>query len=128
MGNVLGTPGVSIAANTYFDDTVDTGWPNAIWLLGWNEIGNNTVDPNVQKTMIRDGNWDVYLGQQTWLTSAQATLPDSMYLTCKPAFFGSDTWPWLDPSTGTIDTLPAKARFEAGTPNAVPASGEACIS
>jgi hypothetical protein len=128
VGNVLGTPGVSIAANGYFDDTVDTGWPNTIWMLGWNEIGNNTFDPNVQATMIRDGNWDTFLGQQTWLSSAQAPLPDSMYLTCKPAFFGSDTWPWLDPTSGTIDTLPAIARFNAGTPNVVPASGEGCTN
>src|SRR5262249_28508128 len=37
-----------------------------------------------------------------------------------PAFFGSNTWPWVDPTTGTIATLPAKARYDAGTPNQVP--------
>jgi hypothetical protein len=40
-----------------------------------------------------------------------------MYLTSAPAFFGTNIWPWVDPSTGTTYVLPAKARFEAGTPN-----------
>jgi len=40
------------------------------------------------------------------------TIPDSLYLSGKPAFFGSNTWPWVDPNTGAVYTLPAKARFE----------------
>jgi len=129
VGNILGQPGLATAANGYVDAaTTSASWGPTIWLLGWNALGNNTVDPQVAATAIQDGNWDSYLGQQTWLTDAPASLPDSMYLSCKPAFFGSDTWPWLDPSTGTIYTLPAKARFDAGTPNTVPASGEACIN
>ena len=47
------------------------------------------------------------------------TIPNSMYLTSAPAFFGSNTWPWVDPTTGTTYTLPAKARFDAGTPNQI---------
>jgi hypothetical protein len=57
---------------------------------------------------------------QTWLTSSAATLPDSLYLPGRPAFFGASAWPWVDPSTGATHTLPAKARFDAGTPNLVP--------
>jgi hypothetical protein len=46
------------------------------------------------------------------------TLPNSLYLSSKPAFFGSLAWPWVDPA-GTTDalrvkTLPAKARYDAG--------------
>ena len=41
-------------------------------------------------------------------------IPNSMYLTSKPAFFGSNPWPWVDPTTGTTYTLPAKARYDAG--------------
>src|SRR5262249_29567357 len=48
------------------------------------------------------------------------TIPSSMYLgTAKPAFFGSNPWPWVDPTTGTIYALPAKARYDAGTPNGI---------
>jgi hypothetical protein len=46
------------------------------------------------------------------------TLPDSLYLPGKPAFFGDGRWPWVDP-LGPIKTytLPAKARYDAGKPN-----------
>ena len=47
------------------------------------------------------------------------TIPDSLYLTSKPAFFGANPWPWVDPTTGKTSTLPAKARFDSNTPNAV---------
>jgi hypothetical protein len=30
-----------------------------------------------------------------------------------PAWWGQNPWPWLDPATGAVHTLPAKARFEA---------------
>ena len=121
VGNVLGMPGVTTAANGYVDecDTLLNG-SNTIWMLGWNDVQPYTVDPNVTATAIRDGNWDWFLEQQTWLTGAAATLPDSLYLSSKPAFFGANTWPWVDPSTGTVHTLPAKARLDAGTPNSVP--------
>lgn len=44
-------------------------------------------------------------------------IPNSLYLTNRPAFFELHPWPWTDPSTGTAFVLPAKARFDAGTPN-----------
>jgi hypothetical protein len=127
VGNILGQPGVTTAAKGYTDNMPNaTTWGPSMWMLGWNDVSPYTTDPNVAATAIRDGNWDSYLDKQTWLTGASAPLPDSMYLTCEPAFFGSYTWPWLDPTTGSIYTLPAKARYDAGTPNTVPASGEAC--
>src|SRR6185437_11892139 len=127
LGNVLGQQGLATAANGYMDSATTPGaWGPAIWLMGWNDLSPYTVDLEVAATAIRDGNWDSYLGKQTWLTDASARLPNSMYLSCKPAFFGSDTWPWVDPSTGTTYTLPAKQRLDAGTPDTVTASGEAC--
>ena len=123
VGNVLGESGVTTTANGYVDDQTSTNWGGSqIWLMGWNDVSPYTVDTNVAATAIRDGNWDWLLGRQTWLTnpSAAGTLPDSLYLTSKPAFFGSNPWPWVDPTTGTTFTLPAKARFDAGTPNVVP--------
>ena len=64
-------------------------------------------------TVLREGNYDYVTNQVHWDTTAQ-TIPDSLYLTAKPAFFGSLPWPWVDP-TGTtkLYTLPAKARFDA---------------
>jgi len=56
-----------------------------------------------------------------WESIAPQTIPDSLYLSAKPTFFGAYAWPWVDP-TGPVklSTLPAKARFDAGTPFAPP--------
>jgi hypothetical protein len=123
VGNILGQAGYTTAAHGYVDDFTGTdlgGVRGMMWLLGWNSDSPYTPDPNVASTTLRDGNWDWYLGSQTWLTSTPAMLPDSFYLPGKPGFFGSNPWPWVDPATGTIYTLPAKARYDAGTPNIVP--------
>jgi hypothetical protein len=57
-------------------------------------------------------------------SNANHNLPPSLYLAGKPAFFSAGSgyaWPWVNP-TGTpqLQTLPAKARFDAGTPFAQP--------
>lgn len=122
VGNVLGIQGVTTTANGY----VDSGSAPTIWLIGWNDQPPHTPDPTVATTAIRDGNWDWFLSQQTWLNNSSAQLPNSLYLSCKPAFMGSNTWPWVDPTTGATYTLPAKARYDLGTPNKVPATGDAC--
>lgn len=58
--------------------------------------------------------------QYTNPSNPVTTLPDSLYLTAKPAFFGSYDWPWVNPAGGSdaarIKTLPAKARYDGGTP------------
>lgn len=127
VGNVLGQSGLTTAANGYTDEMLNaTTWGPSIWMLGWNDVSPYTTDPNVAATSIRDGNWDWFLSKQTWLNGSSAPLPNSLYLSCKPAFMGSNTWPWVDPTTGTTYTLPAKARYSAGTPNTVPATGDAC--
>jgi hypothetical protein len=75
-------------------------------------------DPQTLSTVIRDGNYDFLTNSQRWHnTPERFAMPDSMYLTSKPAFFKRNPWPWIDPSTGTIYTLPAKARYDAGMPN-----------
>ncbi len=122
VGNVLGAPGVSTKANGYVDSDPNFSDSNGgmIWFLGWQDVTPYTTDPNVAKTAVQDGNWDTLLGKQTWLTGKAETLPDSCYLTSKPGFFGGNTWPWVDPTTGATHTLPAQARYAAGTPNVVP--------
>jgi hypothetical protein len=120
VGNVLGASSVTTAANGYVDEATDFDQNAGIWMLGWNDIAPYKVDPKVATTAVRDGNWDTLQGKQTWLSGAAAPLPNSCYRQNKPAFFGSSQWPWVDPTTGKVATLPAKARFDAGTPNTVP--------
>jgi hypothetical protein len=91
-----------------------------IFALGNNFLYGGNWDNGYAKAHIfRDGNWDSVNGRTVWASGAK-TLPPSLYLTSKPAFFGSRTWPWVDPLTGNVGTLPAKARYDAHTPNVVP--------
>ena len=47
-------------------------------------------------------------------TNPNRALPDSLYLSSKPAFFGTNPWPWVDPTGATKTyTLPARARFDS---------------
>ena len=79
-------------------------------------------DPQTLSTVIRDGNYDYLTSSVHWHTTpAGYALPASLYLPAKPAFFGSATWPWVDATGATkLYALPAKARFDAGTPFAPP--------
>ena len=100
-----------------------------MYAIGAVQAGGWVLEPTTYKTILRDGNWDWVTRSQRWHgiggaagSGTPKTLPDSLYLAKKPAFFGSSPWPWVDPTTGTVYTLPAKARFEAGTPVPPPAS------
>jgi hypothetical protein len=131
IGNVLGRPG-QMTGWTYTDSAMScdangnncTGnnahWGDSdIWKLGYDpERWSMNPDPQTLSTVIRDGNYDFLTNSQRWHNTPRGfAMPDSMYLNSKPAFFKTNQWPWIDPSTGTIYTLPAKARYDAGTPN-----------
>jgi hypothetical protein len=70
----------------------------------------------VTGTIIREGNYDYATNLVHW-GSAPGSIPAALYLSSKPAFFGTNPWPWVDP-TGTVKvgTLPARVRFDAMHP------------
>jgi hypothetical protein len=132
VGNVLGVPGhphlVGYESNAKFS--------NYTRLLCYQKDDPNTDGGKCLSTQLRDGNFDYYTNKTHWYgigTSDPAgtggltpptnhTLPTSLYLTTKPAFFGTNTWPWVDGSNATNPLpgqLPARARYDAGTPNTV---------
>jgi hypothetical protein len=117
VGNVLGTANENPSPNTSYTYDGAFPWtddPVPMWRLGYNpDNWNAPPDTRVTNTLIREGNYDYATNQVHWTTTAQQ-LPASLYLTAKPAFFGSNPWPWVDP-TGTtkVATLPARARFDA---------------
>jgi hypothetical protein len=93
------------------------------------DIAPQGYDPNVAATAIRDGNYDYTTNKVAWAaTDAAHTLPNSLYLTQPPAFFSAGskyTWPWVVPTGsaqvlkgcgGKCSGLPAKSRYDAGTP------------
>jgi hypothetical protein len=127
VGNVLGRPG-QMSGWSYTDPAMScnasgnncTGnngaWNDKdIWKLGYDpERWTMHPDPKVLSTVIRDGNYDFLTNSQRWHnTPGGFAIPNSMYLTAKPAFFGNYPWPWVDPRTGAIYSLPAKARYDA---------------
>ena len=145
VGNVLGFNGQTLLYGYQWSDAPDfmatqTSWSYenltgtadgtvnvSMWTLGNSQDNGPPPDPTQYQRDNRQGNFDWVTQSQIWYagmggfgttsTGQPQTLPNSMYLTSKPAFFGSMTWPWVNPSNGTTYTLPAKARFDAGTPN-----------
>jgi hypothetical protein len=128
VGNVMGRPG-QMARWDYDDPSMKTntavwgrGGIGNIWMLGYDpERWGMGPDPKTLSTVIRGGNFDYLTNQVVWTSSLQAqTLPASLYLSAKPGFFGNYQWPWVEPISSTrLYTLPAKARFDAGTPFAL---------
>jgi hypothetical protein len=138
VGNVLGQDG-EMRGWVYESQPSPSG-SAGIWKIGWDDWAPYPSDPMTWKTTIRDGNFDYLTKQVHWhglggrgqdnglAPPAISQLPNSMYLASKPGFFGSLTWPWVDP-TGSTKTysLPAKERYDAGTPFAAPAGSSMLI-
>ena len=96
-----------------------TGGIGNIWMLGYDPIRwKMAPDPKTLSTVIRSGNFDYLTNEVVWANGLQSqSLPASLYLSAKPRFFGDYPWPWVDATGGTkLHTLPAKARFDAGSP------------
>jgi hypothetical protein len=118
ISNVLGTPGHT--SGWSYNGSFRNGTPG-VWLLGWEDLPNRLDDPTVASTTIRDANFDYLTNAVVWAANDIAhTLPNSLYLARKPAFFNTGrgyTWPWVDPTgSSQVHELPAKARYDAGTP------------
>jgi hypothetical protein len=144
IGNVLGFSGMPLLSSPrsvyktpqtgfvyeWSQSTTDASVP--MWKLGPMEQGTAADRVAMIATTLRYGNFDHATRTQRWhpfpddgsastaTPPADSTLPPSLYQTVKPAFFGANPWPWVDPTSGATAVLPAKARFDAGTPNAVP--------
>lgn len=117
-GNVLGAPG---KMDGWVYETSFTGGKPGIWMLGWDAVSPYPTDAKVPATAIRHGNFDYLTNSVKWDPAiADHALPDSLYLSGKPAFFNAGrgyTWPWVDAAGPTkLHALPAKARYDAGTP------------
>jgi hypothetical protein len=132
VGNVLGFRGQSLlsysqlrysfAQRTWSYEALSEFPKNDVvtmWTIGSQQAGGWTWVPTTYQTQLREGNWDWVTRAQNWHGIGGAVgsgkpqvIPDSLYLTAKPAFFGSNPWPWVDPSNGSVSTLPAKACFE----------------
>jgi hypothetical protein len=134
VGNVLGFQGQSLLSyngsgysyvqNAWSYEALG-GFPKnggvTMWSIGSQQAGGWTWVPTTYQTQLREGNWDWVTRSQRWHGVGGAVgsgtprmIPDTLYLAAKPAFFGSNPWPWVNPSNGSVNTLPAKACLEQG--------------
>lgn len=145
VGNVLGYQGIALlnptwappfsSAETGFtyennDGTVDETHVAVMWSIGaTQQTSGPTWVTGEASTLLRQGNWDWATQTQRWHgiggavgSGSVQTIPNSYYLQGKPAFFGTNPWPWVDPATGTTHTLPAMDRFKTirGISQAIP--------
>jgi hypothetical protein len=127
IGNVMG--------DSYFN-TYETSLASndkAIYDLGWQGSASGVTvanDSNVLRTLMRWGNYDTVTGTVGFVSlevpsgiinfsnpvPASLTLPASLYLNSKPAWFGSVPWPAIGP-----DVTGGSATGYAGHANKIPA-------
>ena len=143
VGNVLGVAGKMGSWSARCTALANYGCTPAIISTGWNSssVGGSQNDGSDQVSYptnptgtitgpacltsgqscapVLDGNYDYKSDFIQWASNDTAhVLPSSLYLSSVPSFFSGYTWPWVVPENATTQlyTLPAKARFEAGTP------------
>jgi hypothetical protein len=129
IGNVLGTPGQMSGWTQNCVSSANNIPSKCIWELGYMDIAPRGYDPHVAATAMLDGNYDHVTNSVVWTaTDVAHTLPNSLYLAREPAFFYAGSgyaWPWVVPTGspqiltgcgGKCTGLPAKARYDAGTP------------
>lgn len=135
IGNVLGTSGVH---NGYENG----GTSPIVFENGVGSSATYTVpdDATTTSTLMRWGNYDVVNAAVRWESSevpsgistypnavpSSHALPNSLYLSAKPAFFGSTTWPPIGPDVtggnitgvgGFANKIPARQCYESRTLN-----------
>jgi len=127
VGCVLGTLDRSDTYESAYPASGDNVLKN-IWRLGYG--GPSWAgDTTVRATLLRDRNYD-YVTKKTDTDSriTAATLPPSLYLSSKPAWWGNTPWPPIGPDVaGLVNKIPAQLHYEAslttGVPDYPPASG-----
>jgi len=131
VGNVLGKSGLGQIYQATRSDYPNT--VKVIWQLGYPNTGNTAysgtydgtpttpgnADPTVlldlavDGSIIRHGNFDYVTNNTIWDPSiADHTLPNSLYLSGRPSWWGSLAWPAIGPDlTPMRAQIPAEIRF-----------------
>jgi hypothetical protein len=110
----------SVVAYNHMDDGFVGGQ------RAWLETGLNACHMVGSQHTLFEGNYafnmdsDTTHGNAIYQTFFRSYAPDSIYLARKPAFINAGkgcTWPWVNPAgPSEVYVLPAKARYDAGTP------------
>jgi hypothetical protein len=131
VGNIIGTDGYHTVYESPLNGTY-TG-AGALYKLGyWTSNGGslNNYDAAVHTTLLRHANYDTVNDRVLYCDSdggpgcqggnASRTLPDSLYLGSKPAWFGNCVWPPFNPVGAAANDLPAKLRFNGASCGTTP--------
>jgi peptidoglycan hydrolase-like protein with peptidoglycan-binding domain len=97
------------------------------------------IDTKVEDTLVRWGNYDYKNNSAQWNAGEVASgvtapssqsLPSSLYLSSKPSWFGSLTWPAIGPDvSGLKNDIPAKYCYDRGLmPDCLVGSGSSSSS
>lgn len=110
VGNILGTNGFE---TKYEDNDLYDG--KMIYCLDYTNRGSQ--DGKTAKTILRHGNFDFVNDKIIWDASiTDRNIPNSYYLTEKPSWWGSLSWPPIGPDCNPMSgEIPAKSRFEANS-------------
>jgi hypothetical protein len=142
VGNVMGQWPSGCTASAYETVSPAAAGTNVIFRIGYFDADGNigpdsTQTAKVGNTLYRGGNWDCKSGSQYWASNAPSgspgtylasqVLPNSLYLSAKPAWFGSVSWPAIDPGAATkVNKTPAQLCYEAGPKVGVQFTPSAC--
>ena len=113
IGNILGTKGHE---TVYENNDLYEG--KMIYCLDYADDGPQ--NGKTARTILRHGNYDYVSDRTIWEASiADHQIPPSYYLSEKPSWWGSFSWPAIGPDSNPMTgAIPAQARFQAG--NRVP--------
>jgi hypothetical protein len=146
VGNVIGGPGYS----AYEADLEGYGGCGSATIYNLGGAGCNSgsataTDPNVKRTLLRWGNWDMFSSSNRTGTNdatgthflnaevpsgitnypnpvpASQTLPASFYLTNKPSWFGSIPFPAIGPDVASGNAPNTSSVPSGGHANKIPA-------
>jgi hypothetical protein len=119
VGNVLLQPGLVVNGTRpiFLSTSPATGAAAAVYRIGSSTLGGPYEafdDGTALRHLLRHGNFDYVTNAIEWAPGLSRDLPPSLYLTAKPAFFGPELWPFVDPlREPRVGVLPARKRFEA---------------
>jgi hypothetical protein len=124
LGNIVGTFGCDgvVEQIPYGSPSGDHINNPVLWKIGFMgtaEVGYPT-DPKVAQTLLKAGNWECATNAVQWDPNiSDHNIPDSLYLTSTPAWFGILPWPPFTPerqgfNPSNPNKIPAQVRFENG--------------
>jgi len=119
VGNVLLQPGLKVDGERpiVLSTSRATGGVPAVYRIGASTLGKSYEsfdDGTALRLLLRHGNFDYVTNAVEWAPGLSRDLPPSLYLTARPAFFGAELWPFVDPlREPKVGVLPARKRYEA---------------